>query len=206
MHALRTVFINEPMKNSVVDYIFQNNSSYRTAWWCTFEATLAKTKSLTSWLSPARKRKRAFLKKQLMTCRPRLKPWAKKLSFYTASFELWYWRRRNAWSVEVRLSFNSARENTMWVRIINITSPSEMQRDMLETYLQNVMLPAVLEKGAISARFIRVEDTKACLMTFWPDQETAVAAKDAQRAMRDEIRKNHKIVSTEGMTSFVLER
>ena len=57
----------------------------------------------------------------------------------------------------------------MWVRIINITSPSEMQRDMLEAYLQNVMLPAVLEKGAISARFIRVEDTKACLMTFWPD-------------------------------------
>ena len=94
----------------------------------------------------------------------------------------------------------------MWVRIIHITSPSEMQRDMLEAYLQNVMLPAVLEKGAISARFIRVEDTKACLMTFWPDQETAVAAKDAQTAIRDEIRKNHKIVSMEGMTSFVLER
>ena len=94
----------------------------------------------------------------------------------------------------------------MWVRIINITSPSEMQRDMLEAYLQNVMLPAVLKKGAISARFIRVEGTKACLMTFWPDQETAVAAKDAQAAMRDEIRKNHKIVSMEGMTSFVLER
>ena len=94
----------------------------------------------------------------------------------------------------------------MWVRIINITSPSEMQRDMLEAYLQNVMLPAVLEKGAISARFIRGEDTKACLMTFWPDQETAVAAKDAQAAIRDEIRKNHKIVSMEGMTSFVLER
>ena len=94
----------------------------------------------------------------------------------------------------------------MWVRIINITSPSEMQRDMLEAYLQNVMLPVVLEKGAISARFIWVEDTKACLMTFWPDQETAVAAKDAQTAIRDEIRKNHKIVSMEGMTSFVLER
>ena len=94
----------------------------------------------------------------------------------------------------------------MWVRIINISSPSEMQRDMLEAYLQNVMLPAVLEKDAISARFIRVEDTKACLMTFWPDQETAVAAKDAQAAIRDEIRKNHKIVSMEGMTSFVLER
>ena len=43
-------------------------------------------------------------------------------------------------------------------------------------------------------------------MTFWPDQETAVAAKDAQAAIRDEIRKNHKIVSMEGMTSFVLER
>ena len=48
----------------------------------------------------------------------------------------------------------------MWVRIINITSPSEMQRDMLEAYLQNVMLPAVLEKGAISARFIRVKILK----------------------------------------------
>ena len=63
-----------------------------------------------------------------------------------------------------------------------------------------------LRKGAITARFIRVEDTKACLMTFWPDQKTAMAAKDAQRAIRDEIRKNHKIVSMEGMTSFVLER
>ena len=94
----------------------------------------------------------------------------------------------------------------MWVRIINITSPSEMQRDMLEAYLQNVMLPAVLEKGAISARFISVEDTKACIMTFWPDQETAVKAKDAQTAIRDEIRKNHEIVSMERMKSFVLER
>ena len=94
----------------------------------------------------------------------------------------------------------------MWVRIINITSPSEMQRDMLEAYLQNVMLPAVLAKGAISARFIRVEHTKATLLTFWPDEETATSAKDAQTAIRDEIRKNHKIVMSEGMTSFVLER
>ena len=94
----------------------------------------------------------------------------------------------------------------MWVRIINITSPSEMQRDMLEAYLQNVMLPAVLAKGAISARFIRVEDTKATLLTFWPDEETATSAKDAKTAIRDEIRKNHKIVMSEGMTSFVLER
>ena len=94
----------------------------------------------------------------------------------------------------------------MWVRIINVTSPSEMQRDMLEAYLQNVMLPAVLAKGAISARFIRVEDTKATLLTFWPDEETATSAKDAQTAIRDEIRKNHKIVMSEGMTSFVLER
>ena len=94
----------------------------------------------------------------------------------------------------------------MWVRIINITSPSEMQRDMLEAYLQNVMLPAVLAKGAISARFIRVEDTKATLLTFWPDEETATSARDAQTAIRDEIRKNHKIVMSEGMTSFVLER
>ena len=94
----------------------------------------------------------------------------------------------------------------MWVRIINITSPSEMQRDMLEAYLQNVMLPAVLAKGAISARFIRVENTKATLLTFWPDEETATSAKDAQTAIRDEIRKNHKIVMSEGMTSFVLER
>ena len=81
-----------------------------------------------------------------------------------------------------------------------------MQRDMLEAYLQNVMLPAVLAKGAISARFIRVEDTKATLLTFWPDEETATSAKDAQTAIRDEIRKNHKIVMSEGMTSFVLER
>ena len=94
----------------------------------------------------------------------------------------------------------------MWVRIINITSPSEMQRDMLEAYLQNVMLPTVLAKGAISARFIRVEDTKATLLTFWPDEETATSARDAQTAIRDEIRKNHKIVMSEGMTSFVLER
>lgn len=94
----------------------------------------------------------------------------------------------------------------MWVRMIQITSPSEMQRDMLEAYLQNVMLPEVLERGAISARFIRVEDTKAALMTFWPDEETAVAAKDAQTAIRDEIRKNHKIVTMEGLTSFVVER
>ncbi len=85
-------------------------------------------------------------------------------------------------------------------------SPSEMQRDMLEAYLQNVMLPAVLAKGAISARFIRVEDTKATLLTFWPDEETATSARDAQTAIRDEIRKNHKIVMSEGMTSFVLER
>lgn len=94
----------------------------------------------------------------------------------------------------------------MWVRIINITSPSEMQRDMLEAYLQNVMLPAILATGAISARFIRVEDTKATLLTFWPDAETAATAKDAQTAIRDEIRKNHKVVMSEGMTSFVLEK
>ena len=94
----------------------------------------------------------------------------------------------------------------MWVRIINITSPSEMQRDMLEAYLQNVMLPAVLAKGAISARFVRAEDTKATLLMFWPDEETATSAKDAQTAIRDEIRKNHKIVMSEGRISFVLER
>ena len=85
MHAVRTTFTNELMKNSVVDYMSKHLDLTHGMMMC-FRCHLSENQILNIMVSPTRKQKRAFLKTQLVTCRLRLKPWVQKLSFYTAPF------------------------------------------------------------------------------------------------------------------------
>ena len=48
----------------------------------------------------------------------------------------------------------------MYVKVVQFTSTSKMQKEMLGAYLQTVWFPELIELGALSCRYISLDDTK----------------------------------------------
>ena len=60
----------------------------------------------------------------------------------------------------------------MYVKVVQFTSTTNMQKEMLGAYLQNSWFQQLIELGAISCRYVSLEGTKSMMINLFPDEET----------------------------------
>ncbi len=46
-----------------------------------------------------------------------------------------------------------------------------MQKEMLGEYLQTVWFPELIKLGALSCRYVSLDDTKAMMINMFPDED-----------------------------------
>ena len=59
----------------------------------------------------------------------------------------------------------------MYIKVVQFTSTSKMQKEMLGAYLQTVWFPELIKLDALSCRYISHDDTKAMMINMFPDKE-----------------------------------
>ena len=69
----------------------------------------------------------------------------------------------------------------MYVKVVQFTSTTMMQKEMLGAYLQNSWFPKLITLGAISCRYVSLEETKSMIINMFPDEETGMSALWAER-------------------------
>ena len=94
----------------------------------------------------------------------------------------------------------------MYVEVVQFTSTSNMQKEMLGAYLQNSWFPQLIELGAISCRYISLEGTKSMMINMFPNEETGESVRVGREEQRKEIMQNHKLTVFKGYSEFYLEK
>ena len=59
----------------------------------------------------------------------------------------------------------------MYVKVVQSTSTSKMQKDMLGAYLKNIWFPQLIELGALSSRYVSMEGTRSMMINMFPDKK-----------------------------------
>ena len=59
----------------------------------------------------------------------------------------------------------------MYIKVVQFTSTSKMQKEMLGAYLQTVWFPELIKLGALSCRYVSLDDTKAMMINMFPDEQ-----------------------------------
>ena len=54
----------------------------------------------------------------------------------------------------------------MYIKVVQFTSTSKMQKEMLGAYLQTVWFPELIKLGALSCRYVSLDDTKAMMINI----------------------------------------
>ena len=94
----------------------------------------------------------------------------------------------------------------MYVKVVQFTPTSKMQKEMLGAYLQTVWFPELIELGALSCRYISLDDTKSMMINMFPDEATGESVQVGREEQRKELREQHKFTVFKGYSEFYLEK
>ena len=94
----------------------------------------------------------------------------------------------------------------MYIKVVQFTSTSKMQKEMLGAYLQTVWSPELIRLGALSYRYISLDDTKAMMINMFPDEEIGESVQIGREEQRKELREQHKYTVFKGYSEFYLEK
>ena len=94
----------------------------------------------------------------------------------------------------------------MYVKVVQFTSTSKMQKEMLGAYLQTVWFPELIELGALSCRYISLNETKSLIINMFPDEATGESVQVDREEQRKELREQHKFTVLKGYSEFYLEK
>ena len=81
-----------------------------------------------------------------------------------------------------------------------------MQKEMLGAYLQTVWFPELIDLGALSCRYISIDDTKAMIINMFPDETIGESVQVGREEQRKELREQHKYTVFKGYSEFYLEK
>ena len=94
----------------------------------------------------------------------------------------------------------------MYVKVVQFTSTSKMQKEMLGAYLQTVWFPELIKLGALSCRYVSLDDTKAMMINMFPDEDIGETVQVGREGQRKELREQHKYTVFIGFSEFYLEK
>ena len=94
----------------------------------------------------------------------------------------------------------------MYVKVVQFTSTTMMQKEMLGAYLQNSWFPKLITLGAISCRYVSLEETKSMMINIFPDEETGMSAVMGREEQSKELMQHHKLTVFGGYSEFYLEK
>ena len=94
----------------------------------------------------------------------------------------------------------------MYVKVVQFTSTTMMQKEMLGAYLQNSWFLKLITLGAISCRYVSLEETKSMMINMFPDEETGMPAVMGREEQRKELMQHHKLTVFRGYSEFYLEK
>ena len=63
------------------------------------------------------------------------------------------------------------KENILYIKVVQFTSTTKMQKQILEAYLTTVWFSQVIKLGALSCRYISIDETKAMMINMFPNKE-----------------------------------
>ncbi|CAI8388827.1 MAG: Uncharacterised protein [SAR116 cluster bacterium MED-G04] len=93
----------------------------------------------------------------------------------------------------------------MWIRFVEIKSPSKMQFEMTASYFKTEWSPKVLALGAVSTEFVRLSENSGMYVICYPDEATA---KDVFMKIKSDVEEHsaqNKTTIREGERIFKLE-
>tara|TARA_Y200000002_G_C22484521_1_gene580233 strand:+ start:341 stop:625 length:285 start_codon:yes stop_codon:yes gene_type:complete len=94
----------------------------------------------------------------------------------------------------------------MYIKVVQFTSTSKMQKEMLGAYLKTVWFPKLIELGGLSCRYISLDDTKLMMINMFPDEATGESVEVGREEQRKELREQHKYTVFKGYSEFYLEK
>ena len=86
----------------------------------------------------------------------------------------------------------------MYIKVVQFTSTSKMQKEMLGAYLQTVWFPELIKLGALSCRYVSLDDTKAMIINMFPDEDIGESVQVGREEQRKELREQHKYTVFKG--------
>ena len=96
------------------------------------------------------------------------------------------------------------KENILYIKVVQFTSTTKMQKQMLEAFLTNVWFPQVIKLGALSCRYVSIDETKAMMINMFPSEEVGESVQVGREEERNELRQHHKyIVFKRESTAYV---
>ena len=94
----------------------------------------------------------------------------------------------------------------MYVKVVQFTSTSKMQKDMLGAYLKNIWFPQLIELGALSCRYVSMEGTRSMMINMFPDKKTGDSVQVGREEQRQELVQQHKFTVFKGYSELFLEK
>ena len=98
------------------------------------------------------------------------------------------------------------KEPRMYVKVVQFTSTSKIQKEMLGAYLQTVWFPELIKLGALSCRYVSLDDTKSMIINMFPDEAIGESVQVGREEQRKELREQHKYTVFKGYSEFYLEK
>ena len=94
----------------------------------------------------------------------------------------------------------------MYVKVVQFTSTSKMQKDMLGAYLQNIWFPQLIELGALSCRYVSLDGTISMMINMFPDEAIGDSVQVGREEQRNELVQQHKFTVFKGYSEYFLEK
>ena len=100
----------------------------------------------------------------------------------------------------------SMRVDTMYVRIAEVTSTSDMQFKMLMAFIENVLLPRNIKAGQLSGEIFKTSNNSCFVVSRFSSKEEADKIMQIMKTEMEELRGNNRIRFLEGERTFNLFR
>ena len=94
----------------------------------------------------------------------------------------------------------------MYVKVVQFTSTSKIQKEMLGAYLQTVWFPELIKLGALSCRYVSLDDTKSMIINMFPDEAIGESVQVGREEQRKELREQHKFTVFKGYSEHYIEK
>ncbi|HAD73767.1 hypothetical protein N9D07_02320 [Alphaproteobacteria bacterium] len=93
----------------------------------------------------------------------------------------------------------------MYIRVVDITSPSKMQFEMTVAYFEAKWSPRVLELGALAAEFIQTGENSGIYIIHYPDEKVAKTVFQQIKSDVDSYNAQNKVSIKEGYRLFRID-
>ena len=90
----------------------------------------------------------------------------------------------------------------MYIRVVDITSPTKMQFDMTVAYFETKWSPRVIKLGAIAAEFIQTGENSGIYIIHYPDEKIATAVFQQIKSDVDNYNAQNKVSIKQGYRLF----